>query len=59
MTKPKMRIRHDVIVTVRVTKKERELLGSIAEANGVSVSDAVRMCIKRATKGGATLEGLL
>lgn len=35
------------VMTVRLTKEERNMVGALAEADGVSISDAVRMSVRR------------
>jgi uncharacterized protein (DUF1778 family) len=39
--------REDVI-TVRLSRDERHMVKALAGADGISVSDVVRMCIRRA-----------
>jgi uncharacterized protein (DUF1778 family) len=41
------REREDVI-TVRLTRDERNMVKGLAAADGVSISDAVRMAVRRA-----------
>ena len=43
------------VVTVRITREERKTLDEIADEHGLSVSDVVRMCIRRVTKDGVPL----
>jgi hypothetical protein len=38
----------DVTMTVRLTREERQMVKAIAELDGVSSSDAVRMSVRRA-----------
>jgi hypothetical protein len=38
----------EAVVTVRMSKVERSMVEALAEADGVSISDAVRMAVRRA-----------
>lgn len=35
-------------ITVRMSKDERRMLDALAEADGISISDVVRMLVRRA-----------
>ena len=37
----------DAVITVRLTASERKMVGSLAEADGISISDVVRMSVRR------------
>ena len=37
----------DVSITVRLARREKKMLDELAQADGVSASDAIRMAIRR------------
>lgn len=42
------RSQRDDVVTVRLTRDERRMITTLAEADGISLSDVVRMLVRRA-----------
>lgn len=38
----------DQVITVRLTREERQMLQTLAENDGISISDVVRMLVRRA-----------
>lgn len=42
------RSQRDDVVTVRLTRDERRMITTLADADGISLSDVVRMLVRRA-----------
>lgn len=43
-----LRSQRDDVVTVRLTRDERRMISTLAEVDGISLSDVVRMLVRRA-----------
>jgi uncharacterized protein (DUF1778 family) len=37
----------EAVITVRLTHEEREMVGHLAKMDGISISDVVRMLVRR------------
>jgi hypothetical protein len=42
-----MVVERDAVITIRLTREERDMVGTLAKADGVSISDVVRMAVRR------------